>query len=130
MKSPVHNLPAGATLLGWPNYGVDGRLNELKTMDDVAGGVASGGSGNGILLWRITRFFRDSCSRSCFFGSWWRADSCNLSTIFCPSSVKKKLISEFWDLNQGQNLTYVASYMGISNPFGRPTVNYHNVKNK
>jgi len=22
-------LPAGATLLGWPNYGVDGRLNEF-----------------------------------------------------------------------------------------------------
>jgi hypothetical protein len=21
-------LPAGATLLGWPNYGVDGRLNK------------------------------------------------------------------------------------------------------
>jgi hypothetical protein len=23
-------LPAGATLLGWPNYGVDGRLNKLS----------------------------------------------------------------------------------------------------
>ena len=25
-------LPAGATLLGWPNYGVDGRLNKMKTL--------------------------------------------------------------------------------------------------
>jgi hypothetical protein len=23
-------IPAGATLLGWPNYGVDGRLNKKK----------------------------------------------------------------------------------------------------
>ena len=33
-------LPAGATLLGWPNYGVDGRLN--KTM--ARGRTAMGGT--------------------------------------------------------------------------------------
>jgi hypothetical protein len=30
-------LPTGATLLGWPNYGVDGRLNKFISIDKQCG---------------------------------------------------------------------------------------------
>ena len=68
-----------------------------------------------IPLWRGFNFSEDMLSNVHTADVSYRRGFCYLSTIFCPSSVKKQ-ISDFWDLNQGPKSRLQSSRHSSASP--------------
>jgi hypothetical protein len=67
-------LPAGATLLGWPNYGVDGRLNETKGLIICSPKI--------MIMQQLWEWWKQCFLRFLVRGIWPKQANTILSTIF------------------------------------------------